>query len=156
MTVRWPRNDLKTYKATVSCKPNRNLSWLALSSASTQSQHDIRTGNPQLFLTPSLQTRSMKGAMASFLPPHSLHFSIEKHPFNPSPTLSFIYHIFCPTETFQRGRESHQSGTQRGRWPHRKLLIPAGMSRALENCQTQWTQCWCWSTIARLKINPAR
>lgn len=94
--MRWPRNDLKTYKATVSCKPNRNLSWLALSSASTQSQHDIRTGNPQLFLTPSLQTRSMKGAMASFLPPHSLHFSIEKTSLQPIPYAFFYLSHFLP------------------------------------------------------------
>lgn len=132
----------KPYKTTVSSKlhsiPGKN--W-----------------HPSLGPDPVITDSLNETVAASFLPPHSLNFFLSKTSLRPLlSSLSFIYHIFCPTETFQRGRESHQSVTRRVRWPHRKLLIPAGVSRALENCQTQWTQCWCWSTIARLKIDAAR
>lgn len=94
----------------------------------------------------SLSERAKASFFASSLP------SVQNTPW--TPPLSFIYHIFCPAETFQSGRESRQPVTRRGQWPHRKLLIPPGMSSALEYCPTRWTQCWFSSTKAQLKINP--
>ncbi len=152
MAVRWTRNDLSHFQNT----ENLVHTWLLAANRTNAPVlvgtlfifHSIPTWYPNwqpsvvpdAVITDSLNER----AMASFLPPLSLNFFYLKTSLRPLPSsLSFIDHIFCPTETFQRGRESHQSLTRRGQRPHRKLLIPAGMSWALENCQTRWTQCWC-------------
>lgn len=108
---------------------------------------------PEVIFTNSVNERAMASL---FLPPlslNSLHLKTSLGPL--PPPLPFIYHIFCPSETFHTARESHQSVTRRGWQPHRKLLIPAGVSPALENCQTQRAQCWWRGTIARTQINPA-
>lgn len=99
-----------------------------------------------------------KGPWPLFFSPLASPPPYRNIPWTPSPSssLSFIYHIFCLTETLQRGSESHQPVTRHNHFPHRKLLIPAEMSRTLENCQTRWTQCCCESSIALLKIDPAR
>ena len=120
-----------------------------------QSKHDFRTGNPSINPDPIIKDSLNERAMTSFASSLPQSFYL-KHPLNPllSP-LSFIYHIFRPTGTFHWGRESHLLVTRRGQRPHRKLWIPAGVSPALENCQTQWTERWRPSTKAELKINPA-
>ena len=152
--MRWPRNDLSHLQ-------NHRQTGTLLSENHTKSRPGWRS--LQLPLNPNMMSElatlscSRPRHYRLFLPLLYLNFFHLKTSLQPFlSSLSFIYHIFCPTETFQRGRESHQSVTRRGRRPHRKLLIPAGMSWALENRQTQWTQYWCWSTIGLLKINPAR
>lgn len=132
--VRWPINELslsQNHRQTGTWHKQTTQKHVLVCTLQLPLNPNMKS---QLFPTPSLQTRSMKEPWPFFAS------SSKKTSIRPLPSFfSFIYHIFCPTETFQRGRESHQPVTRRAQWPHRKLLIPAGMSWALENGQTQWT-----------------
>lgn len=119
MAVRRPRNDPHLTAQT-------HLSWLALSSASTESQHDIRTGNPQLFPAPSLQTRSIKGPWPLFFASSLSQFLLSKHIPSTPPLLSFFYRShFLP----------HRDLSERQRIPSvANTAWPAATQEAFDSC----------------------